>query len=66
MVDITDMVHGDAEGRAVERWKSGLSVAAISRALESEDTRLAFCELVTLHGGIAPARRRRAFGSAKA
>src|SRR5260221_11328368 len=42
-----------------ERWKSGLSVAAISRALDRRN-KTGVLRIVTLHGGIAPARRRRA------
>jgi DNA-binding NarL/FixJ family response regulator len=42
-----------------ERWKSGQSVLAISQALERRN-RTGVQRIVALHGGIAPARRRRA------
>src|SRR5882757_1979104 len=45
-----------------ERWKSGLSVAAISRALDRRN-KTGVLRIVTLHGGIAPARRRRALAA---
>jgi len=42
-----------------ERWRNGLSVAAISRVLDRRN-RTGVLRIVTLHGGIAPASRRRA------
>jgi transposase, IS30 family len=42
-----------------ERWKSGQSVLAISRALERRN-KTGVQRIVALNGGIAPARRRRA------
>jgi IS30 family transposase len=45
-----------------ERWKSGLSAAAISRALDRRN-KTGVLRIVTLHGGIAPAPRRRALAS---
>ncbi|MGH8095098.1 MAG: IS30 family transposase [Chthoniobacterales bacterium] len=42
-----------------ERWKNGQSVATISRALERRN-KTGVQRIVTLHGGIAPAPRRRA------
>lgn len=47
-----------------ERWKSGLSVAAISRALDRRN-KTGVLRIVTLHGGIAPAPRRRALAALK-
>src|SRR5688572_1902182 len=41
-----------------ERWKSGQSVLAISRALERRN-KSGVQQIVALHGGIAPAPRRR-------
>ena len=45
-----------------ERWKSGLSVSAISRALDRRN-KTGVLRIVTLHGGSAPARRRRALAA---
>src|ERR1700716_2597030 len=45
-----------------ERWKSGLGVAAISRALDRRN-KTGVLRIVTLHGGIAPAPRRRALAA---
>jgi hypothetical protein len=42
-----------------ERWKNGQSALAISRALERRN-KTGIQRIVALHGGIAPARRRRA------
>jgi transposase, IS30 family len=42
-----------------ERWKNGQSVLAISRALERRN-KTGVQRIVALHGGIAPASRRRA------
>jgi hypothetical protein len=47
------------KGELWERWKSGQSVAAISRALERRN-KTGVERIVALHGGIAPAPRRRA------
>jgi hypothetical protein len=45
-----------------ERWKSGSSAAAISRALDRTN-KTGVLRIVTLHGGIAPAPRRRALAA---
>src|SRR5215469_18677353 len=45
-----------------ERWKNGQSVLAISRALERPN-KTGVQRIVALHGGIAPAPRRRAVAS---
>src|SRR3981189_1007905 len=45
-----------------ERWKSGLRVAAISRALDRRN-KTGVLQIVTLHGGIAPVPRRRALAA---
>src|SRR5260370_7889281 len=45
-----------------ERWKSGLSVAAISLALDRRN-KTGVLRIVTLHGGIAPVPRRRALAA---
>ena len=45
-----------------ERWKSGLSAAAISRALDRRN-KTGVLRIVTLHGGIAPAPHRRALAA---
>src|ERR1700692_1826917 len=45
-----------------ERWRNGLSVAAISRVLDRRN-KTGVLRIVTLHGGIAPAPRRRALGA---
>ena len=42
-----------------ERWRNGQSAAAISRALERRN-KTGVQGIVALHGGIAPAPRRRA------
>jgi IS30 family transposase len=42
-----------------ERWRNGLSVAAISRVLDRRN-KTGVLRIVTLHGGITPAPRRRA------
>ena len=47
------------KGELWERWKSGQSVAAISRALERRN-KTGVERIVALYGGIAPAPRRRA------
>ncbi|MDE2162252.1 MAG: IS30 family transposase [Alphaproteobacteria bacterium] len=45
-----------------ERWKNGLSAAAISRALDRRN-KTGVLRIVTLHGGITPAPRRRALAA---
>ena len=45
-----------------ERWKNGQSVLAISRALERRN-KTGVERIVVLHGGIVPARRRRALAA---
>ena len=45
-----------------ERWKSGSSAAAISRALD-RGNKTGVLRIVTLHGGIAPAQRRRSMAA---
>jgi IS30 family transposase len=45
-----------------ERWKSGSSAAAISRALDRRN-KTGVLRIVTLHGGIAPAPHRRALAA---
>jgi IS30 family transposase len=45
-----------------ERWKSGSSAAVISRALDRRN-KTGVLRIVTLHGGIAPAPRRRALAA---
>jgi IS30 family transposase len=47
-----------------ERWRNGLSVAAISRVLDRRN-KTGVLRIVTLHGGIAPAPRRRAVAALK-
>ena len=42
-----------------ERWRNGLSVAAISRVLDRRN-KTGVLRIVTLHGGITPAPRQRA------
>ena len=42
-----------------ERWRNGLSAAAISRVLDRRN-KTGVLRIVTLHGGITPAPRRRA------
>jgi hypothetical protein len=42
-----------------DRWKQGQSITAISRALERRN-KSGVRQIVALHGGIAPAPRRRA------
>ena len=60
--DVTDIVHGEAEGW--ERWKNGQSVLAISRALERRN-KTGVQRIVALNGGIAPAPRCRAVAALK-
>src|SRR6201982_685992 len=45
-----------------ERWRNGQSAAAISRALERRN-KTGVERIVVLHGGIVPARRRRALAA---
>jgi hypothetical protein len=45
-----------------ERWKSGQSAAAISRALDRKN-KIGVERIVVVHGGIVPARRRRALAA---
>src|SRR6188474_3061307 len=45
-----------------ERWRNGQSAAAISRALERRN-KTGVQGIVVLHGGIAPAPRRRALAA---
>ena len=45
-----------------ERWRNGQSAAAISRALDRRN-KTGVDRIVVLHGGIAPAPRRRAFAA---
>src|SRR5215468_4068578 len=50
------------KGELWERWKNGQSVLAISRALERRN-KTGVQRIVAVHGGIAPAPRRRAVAS---
>jgi len=61
---VTSRIWFTAQQRAElwERWKDGLSVAAISRALERRN-KTGVQRIVTLHGGITPAPRRRALAA---
>src|SRR5258707_7806738 len=45
-----------------DRWRSGSSAAAISRALDRRN-KTGVLRIVTLHGGIAPAPHRRALAA---
>jgi IS30 family transposase len=58
---VTSRIRSTAKQKAElwERWKNGQSVLAISRALERRN-KSGVQGIVALHGGIAPARRRRA------
>jgi transposase, IS30 family len=58
---VTSRIRFTAEQKAElwERWRNGLSVAAISRVLDRRN-KTGVLRIVTLHGGIVPARRRRA------
>ena len=58
---VTSRVWFTAQQKAElwERWRNGLSVAAISRVLDRRN-KTGVLRIVTLHGGIAPAPRRRA------
>ena len=58
---VTSRIWFTAEQKAAlwERWRNGQSAAAISRALERRN-KTGVERIVVLHGGIAPASRRRA------
>jgi len=58
---VTSRVRFTAKQKAElwERWRNGQSAAAISRALERRN-KTGVQGIVALHGGIAPAPRRRA------
>ena len=58
---VTSRIWFTAEQKAElwERWRNGLSVAAISRVLDRRN-KTGVLRIVTLHGGIVPAPRRRA------
>jgi IS30 family transposase len=58
---VTSRIHFTAQQKAElwERWRNGQSAAAISRALERKN-KTGVLRIVTLHGGIPPAPRRRA------
>jgi nucleotide-binding universal stress UspA family protein len=58
----TSRIRFTAEQKAElwERWRKGQSAAAISRALDRRN-KTGVDRIVVLHGGIAPAPRRRAF-----
>ncbi len=58
---VTSRIRFTAEQKAElwERWRNGLSVAAISRVLDRRN-KTGVLRIVTLHGGIVPAPRRRA------
>src|SRR5262249_51742736 len=50
------------KGELWERWKNGQSAAAISQALERKN-KTGVERIVVLHGGVAPAPRRRALAA---
>ena len=58
---VTSRIRFTAEQKAElwERWRNGLSVAAISRVLDRRN-KTGVLRIVTLHGGIVPVPRRRA------
>ena len=58
---VTSRIRFTAEQKAElwERWRNGLSAAAISRVLDRRN-KTGVLKIVTLHGGMAPAPRRRA------
>ena len=60
----TSRIRFTAEQKAElwERWRKGQSAAAISRALDRRN-KTGVDRIVVLHGGIAPAPRRRAFAA---
>ena len=61
---VTSRIRFTAEQKAElwERWRKGQSAAAISRALDRRN-KTGVDRIVVLHGGIAPAPRRRAFAA---
>ena len=61
---VTSRIRFTAEQKAElwERWRNGLSVAAISRVLDRRN-KTGVLRIVTLRGGIVPAPRRRAVAS---
>ena len=60
--DVTDLVHGSGEGRAVGAMEERAKAAAISRALERKN-KTGVERIVVLHGGLVPAPRRRALAA---
>jgi IS30 family transposase len=58
---VTSRIRFTAEQKAElwDRWRNGLSAAAISRVLDRRN-KTGVLRIVTLHGGMAPAPRRRA------
>jgi len=58
---VTSRIRFTAEQKAQlwERWKSGQSISAIARSLERRNKN-GVQQIVVIHGGIAPAARRRA------
>ena len=60
--DVTDLVHGSAEGRAVGAMEERAKCWAISRALERKN-KTGVERIVVLDGGIVPAPRRRALAA---
>ena len=58
---VTSRIRFTAEQKAQlwERWKSGQSISAIARSLERRN-KTGVQQIVVIHGGIAPAARRRA------
>ena len=60
--DITDLVYGSAEGRAVGAMEERAKRCGISRALEKRN-KTGIERIVVLHGGIAPASRGRALAA---
>lgn len=61
---VTSRIRFTAQQKAEiwERWRNGQSAAAISRALERRN-KTGVLHIVTVHGGIAPAPRRRALAA---
>jgi IS30 family transposase len=61
---VTSRIRFTAEQKAElwERWRKGQSAAAISRALDRRN-KTGVDRIVVVHGGIAPAPRRRAFAA---
>src|SRR5215469_2810274 len=57
---VTSRIRFTAQQKAElwERWRNGQSAAAISRALDRRN-KTGVLRIVTVHGGIAPAPRRR-------